>query len=116
RSRLDRRRQWLATILAHHTAADHASGVLQYYPVADRLLPVLHPGIRRLQRTGWSGRLDAALLAVSLPAGFPAVEHGLCFGHGLGAADRHRPGDRPVVLVLSLLGVLGRPLEPTMQR
>ena len=96
----------VAPVHQDHLAAAVADHLLQPGAADHRRVPVLHPGLRGLQRHRRPVGLDHVLRAVPVPARLRSVPDGLRRGDGL-AAGRHRRGlHRHQLLRLQVLGVL----------
>src|SRR5690606_337009 len=100
------RRREAAAVLQRDDAAAHPDHLLQPRAADDRCLPGVHPGPHHLRRPGRTPGLHAVLHALPVPTGFPELQHGLRVGDGVGAARRHRRGDRGALPAVEVLGFL----------
>ena len=66
----------VAAVPVDHAAAAQPDHLLQPDPVADRVVPDLHPGLRHERRHRRAGRVHAVLQPVPLPAGFTQFDMG----------------------------------------
>ena len=96
----------LAAVPRDHAAAAEPGDLLQSRARPDRVAADLHAGLRLQRRHRRPRRVDAVLQPVPLPAGLPAVRHGLRVSDGVGHVRRDRTVHRDQLLRLEVLGFL----------